>query len=112
MEGAGREDAAFVNGRHHALCEKRSDRGRLDNGGNACQPIDRHFFQHAPDREVEGVDVHSDPLFGDQQVVPSECTFPSKRHEIAVGCKGRIGQLTAETRIGEQIADASLNVNP
>ena len=112
LERARREDAAFVNGGHHALGEKGGHRGGFDDGRNACQPIDSHFFQHAPDREVEGVDVHSDPLFGDQQVVSSECPLFSKWHEIAVGRKGCVGQLPAKACIGKQIANASFNVDP
>ena len=91
-----RKDATVVNGGHHGLREKGGDSGRFDNGGHPSKPVDRHFFQHAPHREVEGVDVNGDALLGHQQVMSSKRSFPPQRHKISIGGKRRVWKLSSK----------------
>ena len=107
-----RQDSAFMNGSHDGFRQKRCDGRRFDQSRHASHPIHRHFFEHAPNGKVEGVDVDGNALFGNEKVMAPKRSFASKGDKVAICGERCVGQFSPQACIGEQVADASLNVNP
>ena len=84
----------------------------LDNGRNPRKQIGTDFLQHAPNREVIGVDVHGHTAFRDANVVANEGPFPRQHGRVPIHEIGEVRQLLAQTGVGKQGADAALYINP
>ncbi len=61
LQGPLRQDVGLDHGLDHGRRHIAGGRGGLDDGGNAGDERGRKLLQHAPDREVEGVDLHGHP---------------------------------------------------
>ncbi len=106
------QDAAGDDVLHHGLGEVAGDGGGLHHGGHAGHPVDGALLQHAPDGEVEGVDVHGHALLGHHDVVADEGALLAGADGLAVHVERHVAQGTAQAGVGEQVADAALNVHP
>ena len=112
LQGTLRQNARFINGPHHSLGQERCGGCRLDDCRHSGQPIHGHFLQHSPNWEIEGIYMYRDSLLGDQDVVSTECAPFAHRQPLTIQGKRLIWKLSPQTRIGEQISNPALNVNP
>ena len=62
LQRAFRQQPALQHDPHAGLGHVAGRRGRLHDGRDTGKQRRREFFQHPPDREVEGVDMHRDAL--------------------------------------------------
>src|SRR6185437_5946388 len=90
----------------------RGGRG-LDDRGYSREKSRRQLFQHAPDGEVEGVDVHGRPFERHADVLAGEAAGFRQALRGAIDIDVRIGQLAhALARIHEEGGDAAVDVDP
>ena len=112
LDGALGHDAAGHDVLHHGLGEVAGDGGGLHHSGHAGHPVHRHLFQHAPDGEVEGVDVHGHALLGHHDVVADEAALLAGLDGLAVHVERHVAQRAAQAGVGEEVADATLDIHP
>jgi hypothetical protein len=87
--------------------------GRLGDAGHGGQEAGREFLEQAPDREVEGVDVHGHAAARHQDVGAGKAAALAQRHGRAFMQHVRRRQLArAHAGIREQGADAAFDVDP
>ena len=87
--------------------------GRLHDRGDAGDEGRRDLLKHAPDREVEGVDVDRDAGQRGEDVLGGEGRVLRQHLDVAVGEDAGVRQLTAGLGgVGEQRAGAALDVDP
>ena len=77
LDGALGQDAALDDAADHELGQVGGLARRLHDRGNAGDEGRRDLLQHAPDREVEGVDVDRDAFERGQDVLGGEGRSPS-----------------------------------
>src|SRR5699024_8047533 len=86
--------------------------GGLDDDGQTGDEHRTEFLEHAPDGEVEGVDLQRESLPGGQDVTADEGAVLRQPLDAAVEVDGGIGHLAAgDAGVGEQRADAALDVD-
>ena len=86
--------------------------GGLDDGGHAGEEGRGKLLQHAPDREVEGVDLHGDAGDAGVDVLAGERAVAGQHLHGAVHHHLGVGQLAAALGPeGEQDADAAVDVD-
>jgi hypothetical protein len=87
--------------------------GRLADAGHGGEEAWREFFEQAPDREVEGVDVHRQAAAWHQDVGAGEAAALAEGDGRAFVQHVRRRQLApAHAGVGEQRADAAFDVDP
>ena len=107
------QDARLDDAPHHKLGQIGRLAGGFDYAGHTGQQRRRDLFQHPPDGEVEGVDMHRDALQGRQDVLRAETAILRKQLQIAIGQDAGVGQLAPPFRgEGQHGADAALDVDP
>ena len=113
LESTLRENLGIDHRTNHQLGEK-AGRGRwFHDGRHPRQECRRQLLQHAPHREIEGVDVDGHALQRNADMATDEGSPLGKRLEIAVDVKGLVRELsTTFARIDEESADAAFNVDP
>jgi hypothetical protein len=85
----------------------------LDDRGHARKQRGREFLEHPPHRKVERVDVQRRAFAGHADMLPDEGSRLRQRLHFAVHVHMAVGQLTdPATRVGEQRADAAIDVDP
>ncbi|MCY1401487.1 hypothetical protein D9M71_166060 [compost metagenome] len=72
LQAAGRQQAGLVHHPHHGFGQVAGGGGWLDDARHAGEEARCEFLQHAPDREVEGVDVHDYAAARHQDVAAGE----------------------------------------
>ena len=98
---------------HHRLGQVAGRGGRLADAGHAGEEARRELLEQAPDREVEGVDVHRDAAARHQDVRAGEAALLAQRHRRAFVHQVARGQLVAaDAGVREQRAGAALDVDP
>ncbi len=113
LQGAVRQDAGLDHDSHAVFSDIGRGAGRFDDGRHAGQQGGAKLLKHAPDREVEGVDVHGHALQRAEDVASHESAALGQRLQAAVQQKGVVGQLAAPLGgVGEQRARAALDVHP
>ncbi|KAI1695941.1 hypothetical protein Ddc_20862 [Ditylenchus destructor] len=113
LQRAGRQQTGLLDQAHAGLGDVAGRGGRLDDAGHARDEAGREFLQHPPHREVEGVDVHRDAALGHQHVGAHELAALAQRLGGALVDEVAGRELTAaHGRIGEERADAALDVDP
>ena len=86
---------------------------RLHDRGDAGEQGRPEFLEHAPDREVEGVDVDGDALERGEDVLADEAAGLRQRLHRAVDQHPAVGQFAAALGgEGEERAGAALDVDP
>ncbi|MCY1432611.1 hypothetical protein D9M71_486140 [compost metagenome] len=113
LQAAFRQQAGGVHQAHYRLGQV-AGRGRwLDDARHAGQESRSELFQHAPDGEVEGVDVHRDTGAWHQDVAAGEVALLAQRDGRAFVHQVARGQLAAaDTGIGEQRGVTAFDVDP
>jgi hypothetical protein len=87
--------------------------GRLGDAGHGGQEAGREFLEQAPDREIEGIDVHRHAAARHQDVGAGKAAALAQRHGRAFVQHVRRRQLApAHAGVGEQGADAAFDVDP
>ncbi|MCY1355704.1 hypothetical protein D9M69_421350 [compost metagenome] len=87
--------------------------GRLDDAGHAGEEAGGELFQHPPDGEVEGVDVHGQAATGYQDMGAGEGALLAERHGRAfVDDVARRQLAGADAGVAEQGGGAALDVDP
>ncbi|MPM21378.1 hypothetical protein SDC9_67822 [bioreactor metagenome] len=85
--------------------------GRLDDGRHAGQEGRRELLQHAPDREVEGIDLHRHAGAAGVDVLTLEAVVLGEDLDRTVDDDVAVRQFTASLRgVGEQRPDATVDV--
>jgi hypothetical protein len=113
LQAAGRQQAGFVHQAHHGFGQVAGGGGRLDDAGHAGQEGRGELLQHAPDREVEGVDVHRHAAARHQDVAAGEVALLAQGDRRAFVHQVARRQLAAaHARIGEQRGVAAFDVDP
>jgi hypothetical protein len=113
LHGARRQNPGFHHDAQGALGEIRGLGRRLDDRRHAREQRRRQLFQHAPDREVERVDVHRGALKRHTDVLADEGAGPGEGFEPAIHIHPAVGKLAcALACINEQGADAPVDINP
>ncbi len=108
-----RQQAGFDDTANHELGEIGRLAGRLDDRGNAGKQGRRDLFQHAPAREIEGVDMHGNTLERAQDMLCGKALILGKLLDIAIKENACIRQLAPSLGgIGQQGPDAALDVDP
>ena len=98
---------------HHGFGEVSGWGGRLHESRHAGDEGRRELLERAPDREVEGVDLHRDAGQARVDVAADEAAVLRERLDRAVDVDLRVGQLAAALRrVGEEHADAAVDVDP
>ena len=88
-------------------------RGRFDDRRHAGEEGRGEFFEHAPDREVEGVDVDRDTLERHADVPADEGAALGQRLDVAVHEERLIRKLTpAFAGVDEEGPEAALDIDP
>ena len=67
----------------------------LHNGGDACEQGWRKFFEHPPDREVEGVDMDTDAAQRRADVLAHETSMARELLQFTINIDMRFGKLAA-----------------
>ena len=83
---------------HRGFGEVAGRGGRLADAGHARQEAGRELLEQAPDREVEGVDVHRDAAARHQDVRAGEAALLAQRDRRAFVHQVARGQLVARRR--------------
>ena len=96
LQAALRQQARLDHHPHHRLGQVAGRGGRLGDAGHAGEEGRREFLEQAPDREVEGVDVHRDAAARHQDVGAGEAG-PSCR-AASPGLRGRRCPTAARCR--------------
>jgi len=97
--------------RTHGGGEIRRLTRRLDDRRDPGEQRRRQLLEHAPHREVEGVDLERDARQGRVHVPPDEGSLFADRLDIAIGEQVAIGQLApGAAAVREEGADAAVDV--
>ncbi|MNF94367.1 hypothetical protein D3C84_770770 [compost metagenome] len=113
LQTARRQQAGFVHQAHHGFGQVAGGAGRLDDARHAGEEARGEFFQHAPDREVERVDVHRQATARHQNVGAGERAHFAQLHGRALVDDVARRQFSGtEAGVGEQRAVAALDVDP
>lgn len=111
LQGAFGQRAGVLHEAHAGRGDIAGGGGRFDDAGHAGEEVGGEFFQHAPDREVEGVDVHGDAAARHQDVGAGEVVVLSEGDHRAFVDHVAGGQLfAAHAGVGEQGAEAAVDV--
>ncbi len=112
LERALGEDAGLDDPTYDELGEVGRLAGRLDDRGHPGEEGRGELLEHAPDREVEGVDLHRDAGPRGVDVLPDEGAAATELLEPAVEDDGVVGQLAhALAGEAEQGAEAAVDVD-
>ena len=113
LDGARRQDVRLDHDAECGFAQIGGCRRRLHDRRNAREQGRRELLEHAPDREVEGVDVHRRALERGIDVLADERACLRQALELAVEQDVRVGQLAAALgREGEERPGAALDVDP
>ena len=113
LQRAGGQDAGVDDPAHGELGQVGGLARGLHDAGHAGDQRRRDLLQHAPDREVEGVDVDGDAFERGQDVLGGEAAVLRQELDVAVGEDAGVRELAAGLGgVGEQRADAALDVDP
>ncbi len=86
--------------------------GGLDDDGDAGDKHRTELLEHAPDGEVEGVDLQCESLPGGQDVAADEGAVLRQALDSPVEVDGRVRHLAAgDAGVGEEGADAAFDVD-
>ena len=106
------EDAGLDDPADDELGEVRRLAGRLDDRRQPGEEGRGELLEHAPDREVERVDLHRDAGPRGVDVLAEEGALPAELLRPAVEDDGVVGQLAgALAGVGEDRADAAVDVD-
>ena len=106
------QDAGFVDRLDHGGGHVAGGGSRLDDGGHAGEEGRGELLQHAPDGEVEGVDLHRDAGDAGVDVLAGERTVPGQHLHGAIHHHLGVGEFPAALGPeGEQDADAAVDVD-
>ena len=98
---------------HRRLGQVARRAGRLADAGHAGEKARRELLEQAPDREVEGIDVHRQAAARHQDVGAGEGAGLAQRHRRAFVHHVARRQLgAAHAGVGEQRAGAAFDVDP
>ncbi len=107
-----RQDARLDHGAHGRLGEVHRRRRGLDDRGHPGEERRRELLEHAPDREVEGVDLHRDARQARVDVLAEEGAVLGEHLGRPVDDEVRVRQLAAALRSeGEEHPDAAVDVD-
>ena len=74
----------------HQLGQERGLAGWLDDGRYAREQVHRKLLEHAPDREVEGVDVHGHAFQRRHDVLADKAAGLAHHFRVAIDDEGGI----------------------
>ncbi len=107
------QDAGLDDAPDHEFREVRRLAGRLDQRGYARDQRRGDLLEHAPDGEVERVDMDRDPVQRGQDMLGGKAVVLGQKLDITVGENPRVRQLAAGLRrIGQHRAYAAFDVDP
>ncbi|MDT4825452.1 hypothetical protein FQZ97_587380 [compost metagenome] len=113
LQATFREQAGFVHQAHGGFSEIAGGGGGFDDARHAGEEARRELLQHAPDREVEGVDVHGQAAARHQDMGAGEGALLAQRHgRTFVDDVSRRQLAGADAGVAEQGAAAALDVDP
>src|ERR1700722_2348623 len=112
LKGAGGENTGTGNFPDDGFGQEGGDGGRFDDGGHACQEVDRDLLEHSPDGEVECVDMDGDAFFGNQDMLGHEGVAFTQVGALPVEAEGGVRKFAAKRGIGEEVADPAFEVDP
>ena len=108
-----RQDVGLDHDPHGGFGEIGRGACRLNDGGDAGQKRGRQLFQHAPDREVERVDVDGHALQRRVDVQALKRAAAREAFDAAVDQDAIVGQFAAAFRlIDGKRADSAVDVDP
>jgi len=112
LQGPGRQDAGGEDVAHDGLGEVAGGRRRLHDGRHAGDERRGQLLKHAPDREVEGVDLAGDSGNAGVDVLTAEGAVAGERLDVAVDVNLTVGHLApALGGQREQHSDAAVDVD-
>ncbi|MND86812.1 hypothetical protein D3C80_787920 [compost metagenome] len=113
LQAARREQAGLIHQAHHGFGQVAGGAGRFDDARHAGEEARRELLQHAPDREVEGIDVHGQAAARHQDMGAGEGALLAQRHgRTFVDDVSRRQLAGADAGVAEQGAAAALDVDP
>ncbi|MCY1291820.1 hypothetical protein D9M70_410230 [compost metagenome] len=113
LQAAFGQQAGFVHQAHGGFGQVAGGGGRFDDAGHAGEEARGELLQHAPDREVEGVDVHGQAAARHQDMGAGEGALLAQRHgRTFVDDVSRRQLAGADAGVAEQGAAAALDVDP
>ncbi|OIQ71924.1 hypothetical protein GALL_464550 [mine drainage metagenome] len=113
LQAARRQHAALRDEAHRGLGQIAGRSGRLDDARHSGEKTGREFLEHAPDGEVERVDVHRDAAARHQDVAAGEAArLAQRQHRAFVHDVARRQPVAADAGVRVQRADAALDVDP
>lgn len=111
LQGAFGQRAGVLHQTDTGLGDVAGGGGRFNDAGHAGEEVGGEFFQHAPHRKVEGVDVHGDATARHQDVGAGEVVVFAEGDHRAFVEDVAGGQLfAAHAGVGEQGAEAAVDV--
>ena len=107
------QDAHIQDAADHEFRQIGGLAGRLHQCRHPGDQRRRDLFQHPPDREVEGVDMHRHALQGRQDMLAGEAGILRQRLDRAIGDQLRIRQFPPRLRGQRQKrADTAFDIDP
>jgi hypothetical protein len=113
LQRAGRQYVGFDHDADGMLGEIAGGRRRLYHRGHPGEDGGAKLLQHAPDGEIEGVDVNRDALQRREDVLADEGAALRQRLHVAVDQDALVGEFAASLRgKGKKRAGAALDIDP
>jgi len=113
LQGTIGQDAGFKNSPHHKFGQIGGLRGGFDNAGHPGDQRRCDLFQHAPDREIEGIYVNGNTQKRGQDMLSGKGTVARERLDRSFRQHLGVRQLAPGLGSkGQERADTSLNINP
>src|SRR5581483_8664647 len=113
LDRAGGQDPRLDDGFDDRFSQERGDRGRLDDRRYAREECRREFLQHAPDGEIERVDLDRRAFDGHADVPTDERTALGEIFRRAIDVEPLIRKFAAAAAaVREQRAESAVDVDP
>ena len=113
LDGAGRQNARLNDAPKHELGEICGARRGLDDGRHSGEQRRRELLEHAPDREIESIDLHRRALERHADMLAEKSTAFRQGLGRTVNVDTPIGQLAhALAGIDEKRGEAAIDVEP
>ena len=112
LQAALRKNSGIDHEAHAGCGDVAGGRSGLNNGRHARDESRGELFQHAPDGEVEGVDLHRDAGDGGVDVAANEGAVLGKDLRLTIRHDGAVGHLAAALRgEGEHGGNAAVDID-
>src|SRR5688572_17463702 len=103
LKSAFRKNSGTNDLSYDSLSEVTSNCCRFYNSRHSCQPIHCAFFQHAPDRKIECVDMNSNSFLRNQDMMSHKVPGLTQRNGITICAIGQVRKFSSQRSITEQV---------